>query len=71
MKFRLQIPLLAYEVDEDGKMEQMDVKAAPLRVRQAMAEVAWGAMMALTKTTDSISLLADVETDSKEDEEES
>jgi len=63
VKWVLQIPILVATRDDDGVIEQTDQQTAPLSVRSAIAEVMWGLGQALSRTTDSISVSAEIEAD--------
>jgi len=61
--YRIQLPLYAFVLDDEGVMEPVPISECPMPVRTALAEVAWAATQSLSKMTSRISLLADLEVD--------
>jgi len=65
--FRVNLEVGVYRVDAKGVMEQVDLHDAPVEVRRLVAEIAWGATEAMSKSSTCVSVLGQIEVE-EEDE---
>jgi len=59
--YRVQSFLASYEVDDEGVMEPAASDELPPRIRQVIADLAWGQTNALLKAGARVSLVAEFE----------
>lgn len=59
-RYRVQVPILLFEVLDDGEMVACSLEDASPRARSAMARACWGAAWALSRSAEAVSILADI-----------